>query len=421
MAASRRRTWKQYREIFSLEFWWKYAFDPSHSLLMMMSLLAVEVAINLFVIQRIKYTEIDWVAYMQEVEGVVNGTYDYTQLRGDTGPLVYPGGFVYIFLGLYHITGRGMNITLAQYLFAGLYILSLIVIFDVYRQVKMVPPYVLFFMCCASYRIHSIYTLRLFNDPVAMLFLYLAINLFIRDKWGMGCLAFSLGVGIKMNVLLFAPALLMLLMIRHGTVGCIKYLTICGCSQVVLGLPFLIVNPVGYISRSFNLGRQFFFVWTVNWRFLPEDIFLNQYFHLLLLATHLIMLILFFGFKWKRLFPGVTFQIWMTPSSTPLTANQIVLTLFTSNFVGMCFSRSLHYQFYVWYFHSLHYLLWATSLPAVVRLLLLGVIEMSWNTYPSTEFSSSALHVCHMIMLIGLWTSPLYTPDKRTVTASKLN
>ena len=26
---------------------------------------------------------------MDEVEGVVNGTYDYTLLKGDTGPLVY--------------------------------------------------------------------------------------------------------------------------------------------------------------------------------------------------------------------------------------------------------------------------------------------------------------------------------------------
>ena len=34
-------------------------------------------------------TEIDWVAYMQEVEGFLNGTLDYTQLKGDTGPLVY--------------------------------------------------------------------------------------------------------------------------------------------------------------------------------------------------------------------------------------------------------------------------------------------------------------------------------------------
>lgn len=33
-------------------------------------------------------TEIDWIAYMQEVEGVVNGTYDYLKLKGDTGPLV---------------------------------------------------------------------------------------------------------------------------------------------------------------------------------------------------------------------------------------------------------------------------------------------------------------------------------------------
>jgi len=33
-------------------------------------------------------TEIDWIAYMQEVEGVMNGTLNYTLLKGDTGPLV---------------------------------------------------------------------------------------------------------------------------------------------------------------------------------------------------------------------------------------------------------------------------------------------------------------------------------------------
>lgn len=33
-------------------------------------------------------TEIDWRAYMDEVEGVLNGTYDYTKLQGETGPLV---------------------------------------------------------------------------------------------------------------------------------------------------------------------------------------------------------------------------------------------------------------------------------------------------------------------------------------------
>lgn len=50
-----------------------------------------------------------------------------------------------------------------------------------------VPPYVFFFVCCASYRIHSIFVLRLFNDPVAMMLLFAAVNLFIDGHWTVGC------------------------------------------------------------------------------------------------------------------------------------------------------------------------------------------------------------------------------------------
>ncbi len=47
--------------------------------------------------------------------------------------------------------------------------------------------------------------------------------------------------------------------------------------------------------------------------------------------------------------------------------SDIVLPLFTANFIGLCFSRSLHYQFYVWYYHTLPYLLWLTPLPTVFK------------------------------------------------------
>jgi alpha-1,3-mannosyltransferase len=77
------------------------------SIVLSVLLLLTEVALNAFVIWRVPCmclqlpplvsqahvwladTEIDWEAYMSEVEGVVNGTYDYSKLEGGTGPLVY--------------------------------------------------------------------------------------------------------------------------------------------------------------------------------------------------------------------------------------------------------------------------------------------------------------------------------------------
>lgn len=397
----------------------RFLFDPKLCIPVMILLSVAECLVSFFVINRIKYTEIDWVAYMQEVEGVINGTYDYMQLKGDTGPLVYPAGFVYIFTGLYYLTDHGKDIRMAQYIFAGIYLVSLIVIFDIYRRVEKVPPFVFFFMCCASYRIHSIFILRMFNDPVAMLFLYIAVDLFLANRWYLGCLFFSLGVSVKMNVLLFAPALLYLLLISQGNVGTIKCLTICALPQVTLAIPFLLVNPWDYIRMSFNLGRQFFYKWTVNWRLLPEDIFLNRYFQISLLLGHVVVLLAFLLIKWRRYLPKIDLRNFKKPT-IELSPDQILLPMFTSNFIGMCFSRSLHYQFYVWYFHSLHYLLWTTNLPVVLRILLLGVIELCWNTYPSTELSSSMLHVCHLITLVGLWFSPAYTPQRRTTMVEKV-
>ncbi|GAB1601083.1 dol-P-Man:Man(5)GlcNAc(2)-PP-Dol alpha-1,3-mannosyltransferase-like [Argonauta hians] len=382
-------------------------YDPYFPLPIMVCLFLAEAAVNCFIINRIKYTEIDWRAYMQEVEGVVNGTYDYTELKGDTGPLVYPAGFVYVFLGFYQLTDKGTNIQLAQYMFAVIYLLTLLVVFDIYHQCKRTAPYFFLFMCCTSYRIHSIYVLRLFNDPVAMLFFFISVSLFIRDHWGLGCLFYSFGVSVKMNILLFSPALLLLLLVRHGALKTIYHLIICALPQILLALPFLLENPVGYVVRSFDLGRQFLFKWTVNWRFLPEVVFLNRYFHSALLIFHVTILILFILFRWKCMLPSINWSL-SSKEQKNLGPNQIVLPLFSANFIGMCFSRSLHYQFYVWYFHTLHYLLYAVKLP--FKILILGIIELCWNTYPSTNWSSALLHICHFILLFQLWRSTIYYP-----------
>eukprot|EP00118_Oscarella_pearsei_P011347 m.75743 g.75743 ORF g.75743 m.75743 type:complete len:126 (+) comp35952_c0_seq13:18-395(+) len=64
-------------------------FDVRRNWLLGCLLLFLELFLNVGIIWKVNYTEIDWTAYMQEVEGFLNGTWDYTELKGDTGPLVY--------------------------------------------------------------------------------------------------------------------------------------------------------------------------------------------------------------------------------------------------------------------------------------------------------------------------------------------
>lgn len=66
----------------TIDFLKSLIFDPSRLPWVSFVILAAELALNIFIVLRIKYTEIDWVAYMQECEGFINGTTDYSQLKG---------------------------------------------------------------------------------------------------------------------------------------------------------------------------------------------------------------------------------------------------------------------------------------------------------------------------------------------------
>ncbi|XP_003396075.1 lethal(2)neighbour of Tid protein [Bombus terrestris] len=385
--------------------------DPRKLYLIGGLFIILEIILNILIIERIPYTEIDWKAYMQEVEGFLNGTLDYSKLKGDTGPLVYPAGFVYIFSILYFITEHGTKIKIAQYFFAVLYIVLLTLVFRIYTKTKKVPPYVLIIMCCTSYRVHSIFTLRLFNDPVAMVLLFASLNAFLDDKWYLGSIFYSMAVSVKMNILLFAPALLIAYICNLGIFKTIIHLLICALIQLVLGLPFLLNNPFAYIKGAFNLGRVFEFKWTVNWRFLPEHIFVHSYFHVSLLVLHILTLI-YCASRWIKYMKSYAKLKYIEKSLKPQlkkkekidmsTMSQLfIFPMFAANFIGVIFSRSLHYQFYIWYYHTLPYIAWCTDYKTVIKLTILGIIELCWNTYPSTVFSSISLHICHLMLLFS--------------------
>ncbi|ETV85214.1 hypothetical protein H257_03031 [Aphanomyces astaci] len=372
-------------------------------------LLAVEVVLGVLIIQKIPYTEIDWKAYMQQVTQFKNGERDYLNIRGDTGPLVYPAGHVYIYSILHWVTNNGQDIRLAQYIFLGFYLITISAIFAIFYRSRVAPPWTAI-LVCTSKRLHSIYMLRLFNDGIAMMFLFIAVYLCCRQQWRLGCLVYSFAVSIKMNVLLFAPALFFLLLQSSGVLRTIGYLSICASLQVALALPFLKTFWWSYLTKAFEFSRVFTYTWTVNWKCIPEHIFLSKPWALFLLSGHIVVLI---AFLHKYFFSGpqglsvsaLVYKPFTLRERVPIRVERIVTSLCVVNFVGICFARTLHYQFYAWYFPTLPYLLWKTNMPLIFKAKVLIICEFAFNTFPATDVSSTVLHLSHFMLLASLFTA----------------
>ncbi|PHU22126.1 Dol-P-Man:Man(5)GlcNAc(2)-PP-Dol alpha-1,3-mannosyltransferase [Capsicum chinense] len=378
------------------------------------ALLVADSILVALIIAYVPYTKIDWDAYMSQVTGFLEGERDYSNLKGDTGPLVYPAGFLYIYSAIQYVTGG--QVYPAQILFGFLYIMDLAIVLFVYLKTNVVPWWALSLLSLSK-RVHSIFVLRLFNDCFATTLLHAALVSIIFQKWHLGLVIFSGAVSIKMNVLLYAPPLLLLMVKAMDIIGVISALAGAALVQIVIGLPFILSHPASYISNAFNLGRVFIHFWSVNFKFVPEDIFVSKAFALSLLVAHLSLLLVFAHYRWCKheggLFAVVHAKVIQlklrvtqrNPSSTNkvLQTDHIVTTMFVGNFIGIICARSLHYQFYSWYFYCLPYLLWKTPFPTVLRLLLFAAVEFCWNVFPSNIYSSVVLLCVHVIILGGLW------------------
>ncbi|KAJ2789573.1 dolichyl-P-Man:Man(5)GlcNAc(2)-PP-dolichol alpha-1,3-mannosyltransferase [Coemansia linderi] len=371
-------------------------------------LVAFEAAATLAIVQRVNYTEIDWLAYMQEVAGVIAGERNYTKLRGATGPLVYPAGFVWIFGLLWQATDGGQDIRLAQYVFLGIYVATQVLLLAIYQKAR-VPP-VLAGLLVLSRRLHSIYVLRLFNDCVAMVFAYIAVLAMCDRRWmRWSGLLLSAGIAVKMNVVLMLPGAAFLWWRAGGWRLTLAQAAAVVASQVAVAVPFLYEYPVEYVTRAFDLGRQFDFTWTVNWRFVGLSVFESPQWALALVATHAALLATLGLILWPRLFGSTAWTIvkngflskQLRTQAMPGT-EEVLSVMFSANFVGVVCARSLHYQFYAWYFHTLPFLLHVSRLPLSAQLGVWVAIEYAWNIYPSTVFSSALLAAAHIALLAAI-------------------
>lgn len=341
-----------------------------------------------------------------------------------------------------------MDVRLAQYIFMGVYIYTqAIVMFLVYMPAK-VPPYVLPFLVLSK-RIHSIYMLRMFNDVFSTLFSIFAVGFLQRHRWSLSAITLSFAVSVKMNALLYLPGAAVIYLQALGPVAAftqaaLPFLAV----QIGVAAPFLAAGfHQEYFSKAFEFSRVFFYKWTVNWRFVPEEIFLSPRFATSLLCVHVVLLIAFCtrrGYHWMAPikvpqifstsagqssdFPALIRAL-LSPSSVEraqrisrITPNYVLTTMTASNLIGILCARSLHYQFYSWFFWTVPFALYKVQGVCgwIVALAVFATQERAWLIYPSTNESSFSVVFSLAVMIIGLWMHSYRVGAARELQREKL-
>ena len=169
------------------------------------------------------------------------------------------------------------------------------------------------------------------------------------------------------------------------------------------------IRPPGFLRpEGKEFSRVFIHHWSVNFKFVPNETFVSPAFAAALLACHLTLLLALAHRRWHRhgggFFPAFIVDFFTsrirsdsrpaTPAADYAPAH-VARVLFEGNFVGIVFARSLHYQFYEWYYHTLPLLLWGGSTVRVAargigdRISLMVAVEVCWNVIPSTPCCSS--------------------------------
>ncbi|CAG8134139.1 unnamed protein product [Penicillium salamii] len=378
--------------------------NPRHTKWIAPLLVLGDALLCALVIWKIAYTEIDWTTYMQQVSLFISGEHDYPLIKGSTGPLVYPAAHVYIYTLLYHVTDQGRDILLGQAIFAVLYLATLVVVVSCYRQTG-APPY-LFPLLALSKRLHSIFVLRLFNDGFAAFAMWVAIYLCLKRKWVAGIAVWSIGVAIKMTLVLLVPAIAVITLLSLGLTRSISLGAMAFLVQIFLAVPFIQVNATGYFSRAFELSRQFMFKWTVNWRFVGEETFLSKEFSLGLLVLHISLLAIFFASWMKSSGTNVVrfLQdiIQRRQQTVPLSRLFTMTVMLSSLAIGLLCARSLHYQFFAYLAWATPFLLWRAEIHPVLIYAVWALQEWAWNVYPSTDASSTVVVLSLAVQVFGV-------------------
>ena len=169
-------------------------------------------------------------------------------------------------------------------------------------------------LCMLSFKMHSTYLLRMFNDCVAILFMNICILLAIQHKWKTSVVIYSIALSIKMNILLYLPGLLLVVNWNLNYLATIATVLFVVGFQLAIAIPFLLTNAKGYFQMAFDFSRVFEKKESAYWQFVPDEFFVSKTFHNSLLIAHVLLLLVFL---WRKAIHGRTFTEMMRSLNLP--------------------------------------------------------------------------------------------------------
>lgn len=411
------------------------------------------------IIAKVPYTEIDFTTYMQQIALIDEGEKDYSQVTGDTGPIVYPAGYVSVYSFIRWMTRGGQDMNVAQAFFGYVLTFNNLLVVLAYGMVSDLPPWPLYALILSK-RLFSIYVLRLFNDCFTTLGM-VATSLLLQQAayWystsqgvafaltAVAADVFSLAISVKMNALLYLPAFVILsyFLVGENLLKLVVVLAIIPLVQVMVGWRFLL--PLfsdeealylrwTYINQAFDFSRKFLYKWTVNWRFIDEETFLSDEFAKALLVLHVVLLLVFIFTRFLNksvtgksvptlVKDALTFRSSVSPQNLYINGETgpklVLMTLATTNIVGVLCARSLHYQFLSWYCWQLPIMLYWTGWPTPLAAVAWIAHEVCWNVFPLEKWSSALLVGILSAVLVSVWRSSEWTKTTNPEDTQKKN
>ena len=280
---------------------------------------------TLFVIETIKAIilslipgDIDFNAYMEQAGYMDAGERDYSKISSKMGVMCYPAIHAYIHLFIYYITCKGTILKIAQ-LFSTIIhfinIYSIVKISDIWFKESTKRRWVIVWLIAEVIGTH-LSSQYVFNDVYWVTFAHLSILWFLianknsqlpKDIYSYrsviiyqlsGVFLMSLSISIKMNSMLYIPALYLIVTLNQGILTGTFYLLLIVALSLLYGLPFLLTYPKSYFSVAYNFKKGFDLVVSQNYYFLSNEIFTSELFGKVLLILHLILLIWGLFIKW---------------------------------------------------------------------------------------------------------------------------